>query len=76
MIEKLLIEDEHNITYFQLNNEKQLKYQELMSKIDDEPEKYIVAVDLAKPDSKDFSIILKVQKDKDGNIIVKKIKNF
>jgi len=73
MIKKLCIEDDHNKIYNNLSYDKQEKYKELLNQIYLENEEYIIGIDLAKEDSKDFSVLCKFKEDKNGKFILDKI---
>jgi hypothetical protein len=76
MIEKLFAENNLIESLSQLENHRQIQYRRIVEDIDKEPEIYFVGVDLAKPESKDYCVLCKMQKDKNGMMILKGIEHF
>jgi hypothetical protein len=76
MIERLFTENDLIKTLSQLEKHRQIQYKKIIEDIDKESEKYFVGVDLAKPDSKDYCIVCKMQKNENGKIIFKKVETF
>lgn len=76
MIEKIICETEEN--YKNLSEERKIKYQEIWKKAVCCPEKYLLSVDLASPDSKDMCAVIKFNYEEflKGNKIIESIEHF
>jgi len=76
MIKKIFVNEDHDKNYRILDNNKKLKYDKFINDIMEDNKNYIISVDLANENSKDYSAIVKFNYDKylKGNYIVESIK--
>lgn len=75
MIKKLICEPGSEENFEMLSQDKKDLYIDFYNKANLSSEGYILAVDIARPDSKDYSCVIKYDEDeyKKGNIVVKEI---
>jgi len=78
MIEKIICDNEADSNYCRLDEERKLKYQEIYKKATCCPEKYIISVDVASPNSKDQSCVIKWNYEEylKGNRVIESIEYF
>ena len=76
MIKKFLMERDAGEIYHSLSEENKIKYMNIINKIVSKPENYIVSIDLARPYSKDFSVVMHSLYKEDGTIEIKGIDKF
>jgi len=76
MIEKFICETDDN--YTKLPKERKQKYREIWKKAVCCPEKYVVSVDVASPDSKDYSVVTKFNYEEfiKGKMVVESVEYF
>lgn len=78
MIEKIICESDSQNNYEKLSEERKLKYQEIYNKVTCCPEEYILGVDVASPDIKDCSCVVKYNYEEfiKGNLVVESVEYF
>ena len=78
MIYKIICDSESENNYKLLSGDRKLKYQEIWKKIACHPEEYIISVDVASPNIKDQSCVIKYSYEEwlKGNKVVESIDYF
>jgi len=78
MIEKIICEYDSTNNYEQLTQDRKLKYEEFWKQAQCCPEKYVLSVDVANPNSKDQSVVVKYDYEEylKGNMVIKSIERF
>jgi hypothetical protein len=78
MIERIFCEDNSSKNYEQLSEERKLKYQEFYKDTACCPEKYVISVDVASPNIKDQSCVVRYNYEEylKGNLVIDSVKYF
>jgi hypothetical protein len=78
MIAKLFCDCEDESNYAGLDEKRKLKYQKIYKEISCNPDMYVLSVDVANPNSKDQSCVIKYNYEEflKGNKVVESIEYF
>jgi len=78
MIEEIICEEQSHINYQSLSEDRKLKYIDIYNKANCCPEKYILGLVIASPNSKDYCCVVKYNYEEylKGNKIIKSVEYF
>lgn len=78
MIEKIICECDTESNYEKLSKERKQKYCNIYIKAQCCPERYILGIDLASPNSKDFGVVTKFNYKEflKGNMVAESVEYF
>jgi len=76
MIEQIICETDEN--YEKLSEERKIIYQDIWKKAACCPKKYVLSVDIASSNSKDYSVVTKFNYEEyvKGNMVVESVEHF
>ena len=78
MIKEIICENKSHINYQSLSEDRKIKYIDIYNKANCCPKKYVLSVDIASPNSKDYSCVVKYDYEEylKGNMIIESVENF
>lgn len=78
MIEKIICENDSSRNFDKLSDDRKLKYEKFWKQAQCCPEQYILSVDVANPNCKDKSAVVKYNYEEylKGNMVIKRVQYF